>query len=296
MIKIVNINSMTGGTGGNYSGSVTLNDGTGTLILFTSSVATFASTPRPGAASSLVGYLTPFNSTKEISIRGLTDVVASGGGGGVSGLPLTTSPYTQDFNNLAGGLPQGIFAKIGSSSSSIGTGDMSEYGSGLGTATAWNQTSAGLKNFASATGLTATSDATAQSGSTNRALGIRQTSSAGYDPGSAYVLLLDNTTGKSNFQLSFALQSLDNSIGRTTLWTVDYGIGDTPSSFTSVTTSPASITTSNVFGSTPVTVNLPAIINNQNQKVWIRIVTLSGTTGSGSRASTGLDDVSLTWN
>ena len=77
---------------------------------------------------------------------------------------------------------------------------MPQYGSGLATPTAWNQTSAGLKNFASATGLTATSDATAQNASTNRALGIRQTSSTGYDPGSAYVFQLDNTTGKTNFQ------------------------------------------------------------------------------------------------
>jgi hypothetical protein len=296
LIKIENITSMTGGTGGNYSGNVTLNDGSGTLILFTSSSATFASTPRPSAATSLIGYLTPFNATKEISIRGLSDVVAAAGPPPATGLPLTTSPYTQNFNSIASGLPQGIYVKIGASSSSLGTGDMPPYGSGLGTPTAWNQTSAGLKNFASATGLTATSDATAQSASVNRALGIRQTSSAGYDPGSAYVFLLDNTTGKTNFQLSFALQSLDNSVGRTTTWVVDYGFGDSPASFTAVSTSPGTVTTSNAFGSTNVTVNFGSSLNNISQKVWIRIVALSATTGSGSRASTGLDDVSLSWN
>lgn len=296
LVKISNITSMTGGTGGNYSGSVTLNDGSGTLTLFTSSSATFASTPRPSAATSLVGYLSPFNATKQIAIRGLSDVVAGGGPPPGGGLPLTTSPYTQNFNNIASGLPQGIYVKIGATSTSLATGDMPPYGSGLGTPTAWNQTSAGLKNFASATGLTATSDATAQGASANRALGIRQTGTTGYDPGSAYVLLLDNTTGKSNFQLSFALQSLDNSIGRTTTWVVDYGIGDSPSTFTTVSTTPSSITTSNAFGSTTVNVNFGSSLNNQSQKVWIRIVTLSATTGSGSRASTGLDDVSLTWN
>lgn len=296
LVRISNITTMTGGTGGNYSGSVTLNDGSGTLTLFTSSSATFASTPRPSAATSLVGYLSPFNATKQIAIRGLSDVVAGGGPPPGGGLPLTTSPYTQNFNNIASGLPQGIYVKIGATSTSLATGDMPPYGSGLGTPTAWNQTSAGLKNFASATGLTATSDATAQGASANRALGIRQTGTTGYDPGSAYVLLLDNTTGKSNFQLSFALQSLDNSIGRTTTWVVDYGIGDSPSTFTTVSTTPSSITTSNAFGSTTVNVNFGSSLNNQSQKVWIRIVTLSATTGSGSRASTGLDDVSLTWN
>lgn len=297
LVKINNVTSMTGGTGGNYSGNVTMDDGTGTLILFTSSGATFATSPRPSAATSVTGYLTPFNATKEISIRGLPDVAGgSGGGGGSTGLPLTTSPYTQNFDNIATGLPQGIFVKTGASATSVGTADMVPSGSGLGTGTAWNQTSAGLKNFASATGLTSASDATAQNASTNRALGIRQTSATGYDPGSAYILLLDNTTGKTNFQLNFALQSLDVSSGRTTAWVVDYGFGDSPSSFTTATTTPASLTTSNTFGSTNVTVNFGSTLNNQSQKVWIRIVTLSASTGSGNRASTGLDNVSLSWN
>ena len=297
LIKINNVTSMTGGTGGNYSGNVTMDDGTGSLILFTSSGATFATSPRPSAATSVTGYLTPFNATKEISIRGLPDVAGgSGGGGGSTGLPLTTSPYTQNFDNIGTGLPQGIFVKSNASATSVGTTDMAVYPTtGLGTATAWSQTSGGVKNFASAIGLTATSDATAQSASTNRALGIRQTSSIG-DPGAAYVLLLDNTTGKTNFQLSFALQSLDNSIGRTAIWQVDYGFGDSPASFTTATTTPASLTTSNTFGSTNVTVNFGAALNNNSQKVWIRIVTLNATTGSGSRPSTALDNVSLSWN
>ena len=297
LVKILNINSLTGGTAGNWSGSVTMNDGSGSIIAFTSSSATFASSPYPGTALSFTGYLTPFGTTKQISFRSLTDVEAgSGPPPGGSGLPLTTSPYTQNFNGIASGLPQGIYAKIGATASSLGTGDMPQYGSGLATPTAWNQTSAGLKNFASATGLTATSDATAQNASTNRALGIRQTSSTGYDPGSAYVFQLDNTTGKTNFQLSFMLQSLDNTIGRTTAWTVEYGLGDSPTSFTAVASSPASLSTGPTFGSTNVTVNFGAALNNISQKVWIRIVALSGTTGSGSRASTALDDLSLSWN
>jgi len=296
LIQIVNINSLTGGSGGNWSGNVSLNDGTGSLIAFTSSAATFATTPYPATATSLVGYLTPFNATKEISIRNLSDVVAGSGPPPSSGLLLVSSPYVQNFNGIAAGLPQGIYVKIGATASSIGTGDMPQYGGGLGTPTAWNQTSAGLKNFASATGLVATSDAAAQNGSADRALGIRQTSSAGYDPGAAYTFLLDNTTGKTNFQMSFLLQSLDNSIGRTTSWIVEYGFGDAPASFTAVTTNPATLTTSNVFGSTAVAVNFGNALDNQNQKVWIRIVTLTGTTGSGSRASTALDDLSVSWN
>jgi hypothetical protein len=169
---------------------------------------------------------------------------------------------------------------------------------GLSTATAWNQTSAGLKNFASAGTLTSSSDATAQAASTNRALGIRQTSATGYDPGASYLFELANTTGKTNFQMSFLLQSLDATPGgRTTTWRVEYGIGDNPTTFTAVNTNPATLTTNlGTFSSTPVTVSFGTALNNVSQKVWIRIVTLSATTGSNSRPSTAIDNLQLSWN
>ncbi|MFZ9694979.1 MAG: DUF5689 domain-containing protein [Chitinophagaceae bacterium] len=301
LIKIVNITSLTGGTSGSWRGSVNMNDGTGTLIAYTLSGASFSSTNYPSTANSFTGYLTPFNTTKQISFRNLSDVVGgSAPPPGASGLPLTTSPYVQNFDAIAGGLPQGISVKIGASATSLGTGDMPQYGSaGLSATTAWNQTSAGLKNFASGTGLASNSDAATQAAQTNRALGIRQTSSSGYDPGSSYVLELTNTTGKSNFQLSFLLQSLDApaTAGRTTTWKGEYGFGSTPTSFTTVTTSPSTLTTAlGTFASTPVTVNFGNVLDNNNQKVWIRIVALNGTTGGGSRASTAIDDLQLSWN
>jgi len=290
--------ALSGGTAGTYAGNVTMNDGA-TLVLYTATGASFASQSYPKTVASVTGYLTQFGTLQEISVRNpgapLNDVIAAGGGGG-NGLEMTTSPYTQNFNNLAGGLPKGIFVKIGATATSAGTGDMPIYGSSLGTGTLWNQTSAGLKNFASATGLTATSDATAQNAATNRALGIRQTSSTGYDPGASYLFRIDNTIGKSNLQLSFLLQSLDNSIGRITVWKVQYGIGDNPSTFTDATSVPAALSTTPTFGSTPVSVNFGSALNNIGQTVWIRIVTLAATTGTGSRASTAIDDLSLSWN
>jgi hypothetical protein len=276
---------------------VNLTDATGTMVAYTSSAATFATAAYPTSATSLIGYLTPFATTFQVGIRNpTTDVVAGGGPPppAGTGLPLTTSPYNQNFDAISAGLPQGFYAKVGATASSIGTGDMTPFGGWA--PTAWSQTSAGAKNFASATGLTATSDATAQGASTNRIFGIRQTSSTGYDPGSAFVVLLDNTTGKSNFQMNFQIQSLDNAIGRTTNWIVDYGFGDAPTSFTPIASTPATLTTSNAFGGTNVTVNFGSNLNNQNQKVWIRVVTLSATTGSGSRASSAMDDFQLSWN
>ena len=106
---------------------------------------------------------------------------------------------------------------------------------------------------------------------------------------------LNNTTGKSNLSLSFLLQSLDDGVGRTTTWQVDYATGNNPATFIPVATSPSTITTGPTFGSTPVTVNFGGTLDNQSGPVWIRIVTLSATTGSGSRASTGVDDVEFSW-
>lgn len=277
------------------------------FTLYSSSYATFANIKLPKGNGSIIGVYSVFGSIRQISIRDTSDVnfvntrCSSGTGSGTVGpLPLVNSPYVQNFDGIAGGLPQGITVKIGANASSLGTGDMLAYGtSGLSSTTAWNQTSAGLKNFASATGLTSTSDVNTQTAHVNRALGIRQTSATGYDPGASYVLEIENTTGKSNFRLNFLLQSLDApaTAGRTTTWKVEYGFGVTPVSFTTATTIPSTLTTAlGTFSSVPVTVNFGNALDNNNQKVWIRIVTLAGTTGGGSRASTAIDDLQLTWN
>jgi hypothetical protein len=195
-----------------------------------------------------------------------------------------------NFDNIIAGLPMGVFVKLSSSASSMGTD-----GTFTSDQSSWSSTSSGFKNYASAEGLTSSSDATSQSASTNRALGVKQTSSTGFDPGAAFVFELHNTSGKTNIALNFSLLSLDNSIGRTTTWQVDYAIGDNPTTFIPMSTLPSTITTGATFSSIPVTVNFGNVLNNQNTKVWIRVVTLSATTGSGSRASTGIDDVQISW-
>ena len=291
--------ALSGGTAGNYSGNVTINDGA-TITLYTPPGASFASKPFPPAVLSVTGFVGQFGTARQISLRNpeapLNDVVAAAPPVG-NVLELNASPFTENFDGIANGLPKGVFAKIGATASSIGTGDMPLYGStGLSTGTLWNQTSAGLKNFASATGLTSTADATAQNAATNRALGIRQTSSTGYDPGSSFAFKIGNTIGKSGLKMTVLLQSLDASIGRTTVWKVQYGIGENPSTFTDVTTAQDPITTSNRFGSVEISADFGSSLNNVGESIWIRIVTLSGTTGTGSRPSSAIDDLRITWN
>ncbi|MFM7672272.1 MAG: DUF5689 domain-containing protein [Bacteroidota bacterium] len=74
LVQIVNLTSINGGgTGGTWSGSVNIADATGSLIVYTSSFAGFASTAYPTNAQWVTGYLSPFNTTKQLAIRSAAD-------------------------------------------------------------------------------------------------------------------------------------------------------------------------------------------------------------------------------
>lgn len=272
------------------------------ITLRTSNYCNFATLPVAQGNGEIIAVYSFFGSTKQLTIRDTTDVrftnprcpTASGDGQ----ISLTTSPLTYTFDNLGtAGLPTGVYVKENASNSYIGNEGF-VYQANFNNGTAWNQTSAGFKNFASATGLTSTASTSVQAAATNRALGYRQTGSFG-DPGAAFAFLLANTTGKTNLQLEFKLQSLDAPVtaGRTTTWRVDYATGLNPAFFSTVTTSPSPITTTNgTFLNNTVTVNFGSLLNNINEPVWIRIVTLTSTSGGGNRPSTGVDDVKFSWN
>jgi|GEM_PF-477300 len=204
-------------------------------------------------------------------------------------ITLGPSPYNQDFNSIASGLPTGITVRAGATATALGTPQAYS-----GAAVAWNNTTGAVKNFASATGLTSTSTSTDQNSSTNRSLGIRQTGSLG-DPGGAFVLQLANTSALANFQLVFKLQSLDASSPRLTTWRVDYGFGATPTTFTAAAASGTLTTGGSAFTNNSIFVDFGSSLNNNPNNVWIRIVTLTASTGSGNRASSAIDDISLTY-
>jgi hypothetical protein len=288
---LIKITNGTASGGNNYSGNRTLTDVSGSIALFTSSSATFANDNLPTEESDWIGFGKFFGGTKEFTIRNATDVTSGGSSNTIDGIELTTSPFILNFDNIAAGLPNGIFVKLSSSSSSIGTD-----GTFSGNQSSWSNTSSGFKNYASIIGLKATSDAIAQNASVNRVLGIKQTSSTGFDPGAAFIFQINNTTGKTNLALNFLLQSLDDGIGRTTTWQVDYAIGNNPTSFIPVNTAPSIIATGPIFGSTPVSVNFGNALDNKSDRIWIRVVTLTATTGSGSRAATGIDNVQIAWH
>src|ERR1044072_6464145 len=83
---------------------------------------------------------------------------------------LSGTSYTENFDNIASGLATGWTVRTGATATVPGATQALTT-----TASAWASTAGAFKNFASADGLTQTSDATAQGASTDRALGLRQT-------------------------------------------------------------------------------------------------------------------------
>jgi hypothetical protein len=205
-------------------------------------------------------------------------------------LILGSSPYNQDFNSISTGLPPGISIRAGSTASALGAAQT--FGTAM---VAWNNTSGAFKNFASANGLVSGSSSAQQNASSDRSLGIRQTGTLG-DPGGAFVLQLANTSGLKDFKLTFKLQSLDITSPRTTVWRIDYGFGPSPTTFTAASATGTVSTGGTAFTNNIVNVDFGNALDNRTDDVWIRIVTVVASTGSGNRASSAIDDLSLTYN
>ncbi len=214
-------------------------------------------------------------------------------------ISLGTSSYTQNFDAIATGLPTGFTTRTGATPTVLGT-----TATLTTAATTWNSTSGGFKNVASADGLTGSATAASQNASADRALALRQTGTAGTggDPGGAFVVQLENTSNRTGFSLSFKLQSLDATPvttvplnPRIVTWAVDYGFGSAPTAFTQATVAGTLTTQSGTFSNNTISVNFNSALDNQNQNVWIRIVALNASTGSGNRPTSAIDDFTLNW-
>jgi hypothetical protein len=218
-------------------------------------------------------------------------------------LTLTGSTYYQNFNGIGGGLPTGWSVDTNATATHLGNSSVTWYPTATGTYydttdCASDIFSHGFKNSASADSngtANATLTCAQQVAITNRALSVRQSGSWG-DPGASFQLELANTTGFQSFNLAFRLQALDILSGKTTTWTVDYGIGATPTTFTPIATVPTTLAVGGYhFNDTNVIATFGSAIDNQSQPVWIRISALSKSSGSGNRSTIGIDDFVLTY-
>lgn len=69
----INTATITGGTSGTWKGTTTITDAAGTIASFTSSSANFANTNYPTGTVTFKGYVSQFNSTKQVNMRTSAD-------------------------------------------------------------------------------------------------------------------------------------------------------------------------------------------------------------------------------
>ena len=220
-------------------------------------------------------------------------------------LTLTGTSYTQNFDGISSGLPTGWTIADSARANFLGQLIPTSFFSAPTFGTFGNgtffSTRGGFKNYPSADVASIMgSDSATQVTATNRALGVRQVTPnsnlfPNSDPGAAFILQLNNTTGFRTFTATFKLQSLDTSSPRVTTWIVDYSIGATPTTFTPATVTGTMTTGGHSFTNNTINVDFGTALNNKSQPVWIRIVTLDSSTGSGNRTSTTIDDFNLSW-
>lgn len=271
------------------------------VLLRNSAYASFAASRMPSGNGIACGIFTVFGSALQLMIRAPSDLQLTGercfspgeeedepayeGGIALGG----ASPYGIDFDDLSSGLSSGVTVRTGatvSDSGNIGVLSLARV--------SWNSSGGGFKNLASTAVLPATSSAALQMAATDRALGVRQVTAT--DKGVAFVFLINNTLGKKNIGIKGLLQSCDGAVSRISSWTVDYAIGRKPSVFTSLPVAPGVLQTGGgKFSSTAFSAVLPSLADNSSSRVWIRIVTLLATSGSGSRPMSALDDVQISW-
>ncbi len=195
-------------------------------------------------------------------------------------------PYVETFDSLGTGLPPGWTVRTGATATSLGTPVTFST-----SPVDWGNTGGAFKNFASANnaGFNATTPPATQDSAPDRALGIRQTGTFG-DPGAAFTYQRD-TTGETIDTISFDAQMLSVQ-PRSTTWTLEYGVGTSPTSFVTL----ATYTDPGVWGNTNISVTLSptqsADVSNK-PSVFFRIVALAASSGSGARDSFGIDNFTL---
>src|SRR5262245_40959872 len=205
-------------------------------------------------------------------------------------LTLTGTNYSQNFDGVGAGLPEGWSVRTGASTSSLGT--TAAFST---TAAPWKAATAGtFANFASVTNndgtpFISTEDATTQAAATNRAPGIRL--SNGTSPGTAFVLGITNTIGFTNFFVNLDILTL-NTNSRLYSWHVETAVGAAPASFTFL----GKFVDSNSWGASHLSFALPSSVSDQGDNLWIRVAVITNASTTGAHDTWGIDNFSLAWS
>jgi autotransporter-associated beta strand protein len=198
---------------------------------------------------------------------------------------LTGTSYTQNFDSIGSGLPADWTVRTGATTTALGTARTLTTA-----ATSWGDSGGSFKNLAAAGSFLSNASNANQAAATDRALGVRQTGSFG-DPGASFNFHF-NASAVTFSSLSLDLMML-NVQPRSTTWSIQYGIGATPTSWTTLSTwaDPGSFGTTNFsFDATDL-----AALNGQ-AAAWIRIVALGGSSGGGNRDTMGIDNFTFNFS
>lgn len=197
---------------------------------------------------------------------------------------LSSGTYTENFNAIATTAANGWDVRTAATASTLGT-----VGSYTATATSWGTGTGEFRNVAAVAALASNASSTVQAAASDRAMGIRQTGTFG-DPGASFNFNF-STSALTISSITIDLQMLSVQ-DRSTTWSIQYGIGASPSSFTTL----ANYSDPGVFGSTTqsfTTADFGTNLDNQAQ-LWFRIVALSAATGPNNRDTFAIDNFSIT--
>jgi len=201
---------------------------------------------------------------------------------------LTGSSYAQTFDTLGTGsgaalLPAGWDVRTAATGTSLGSTAATVVKQ------TWGDNALGFRNVASATLLSSTTSTAVQGTSTNRALGVRQADGFG-DPGASFNFQFDSR-GMSLTSGSLKLMMLGTN-SRSTTWSIQYGLGTTPTSFTTIGT----WADPEAWGTTPFTIDTASLnAMSYQESVWFRVAALSVSTGTGARDTIAIDDFRMSF-
>jgi hypothetical protein len=205
-----------------------------------------------------------------------------------------SSNYTQNFGSLGDGLPVGWGVYTNVSDSSLGLAGALATTNPANTTNTWANTAGAFKNLAASTGLTNLATAAEQQASTDRSLGLRSSGTFGDTAGNRVSLNFNfSTLGFEVTSLSFDAMLLRVET-RQQIWDVQFGLGATPTSWTTLGSWTAG-TNAVDWGATTLAYTTNDFGSNFDDQasIWFRFTSLTNTTGSGSRPVVGIDNFSL---
>lgn len=207
---------------------------------------------------------------------------------GVAQITLTGTSYTQNFNQLASGLPTGWTVSTGATASGLGMDVSANF---VTEKITWaSATSSGLFRNTSSSNIGTSGDSTAQHANTDRALGWRPDLVGERD--GAITVVFANTTGFTHFSVSLDVFTFRDVAAVTNL-AFEYRVG-TSGSFTQLG---STYTTGAIFGAATYSFSGTALssVSDQSQPVYFRLRGIGGS-GSAPRDGVAIDNFSLSYS